>query len=104
MAALICGLVASWCTSNAYSLRAWKAADDFSVTTGRTMVSIRSGIGLGLRPRARQGRELDHHGVRPEDLVGGGVGERHHVHPGDVAPGEIDVVRRGRAGGEHADL
>src|SRR5438876_9804635 len=36
MAALICGLLASEWTRNAYSLRAPYAADDFSVTTGRT--------------------------------------------------------------------
>src|SRR5690606_16643679 len=47
-AAAICGLEASGCTSNAYSPRSWKAADDFSVTSGRTATWWSAGILLPL--------------------------------------------------------
>src|SRR4029077_2220752 len=106
IAALICGLVASECTRNAYSLRAPYAADDFSVTTGRTMVSCSSGIARLLRVllgRALiQRADLHDDRLRPEDLVRGRIGEPHHVDVRDVAAREIDVGRvRGR---EHKDL
>src|SRR5712691_11086926 len=39
-------LLASGCTSNAYSFRVWYAAELFSVTTGRTMISCSAGIYL----------------------------------------------------------
>src|SRR5439155_4671114 len=73
IAALICGLVASECTRNAYSLRAPYAADDFSVITGRTIVSCSSGIARLLRfllgCALIQRADLHHHGLRPEELV-----------------------------------
>src|SRR5437870_7105031 len=73
MAARICGLVASECTRNAYSLRAPYAADDFSVITGRTIVSCSSGIARLLRfllgCALIQRADLHHHGLRPEELV-----------------------------------
>src|SRR2546425_11795905 len=40
----ICGLVAAVSTRKAYSLRAWYAAEDFSVMTGPTISRCRSGI------------------------------------------------------------
>src|ERR1700694_722232 len=96
IAALICGLVASRWTRNAYSLRAPYAADDFSVTTGRTMVACRSGIGrLLVRRAAFQRAELHHDRLRPEHFVRGRVGEPHDVHVGNVAAREVDVVRGG---------
>src|SRR5436190_1587260 len=83
------GSVASECTRNAYSLRAPYAADDFSVITGRTIVSCSSGIARLLRfllgCALIQRADLHHHGLRPEDLVRRRVGEAHHVHAGDVA-------------------
>src|SRR5947207_14121615 len=96
IAALICGLVASECTRNAYSLRAPYAADDFSVITGRTIVSCSSGIarllrfllGCALIPRA----DLHHHGLRPEALVRRRVDAAHHVHAGDVPPPPAQVA------------
>src|SRR2546427_9101462 len=42
IAARIWGFVASRCTRNAYSLRAAYAAEDFSVTTGPTIVDRKS--------------------------------------------------------------
>src|SRR6267154_19072 len=103
IAALICGLVASECTRNAYSLRAPYAADDFSVTTGRTMVSCSSGIARLLLGRAfLEGADLHHHRLGPEDLVRGRVGEAHHADVGDVSAREVHVVRI--AGGEHQNL
>src|SRR5688572_3271722 len=89
IAALICGLVASACTRNAYSLRAPYAADDFSVTTGRTMVACSSGIARLLllpgRRRLLERADFHHDRLGPEDLVGRRVGEAHHLHVGDVA-------------------
>src|ERR1700740_3381786 len=95
MAALICGLVASLCTRNAYSLRAPYAADDFSVTTGRTIVSCSSGIVrlLLLRRTFFERADLHDYGLRPHDVVGRRVGEAHHLHVGNVAARQIDVVR-----------
>src|SRR2546426_9528940 len=120
IAARICGLVASGCTRNAYSLRAPYAADDFSVTTGATMVWCSSGSarprGGGrpdrralLRPlplplRLPQRRKLHHDGIGPQDLVRGGIAEPHHVHVRDVATREVHVVRVGGAGREHQHL
>src|SRR6267154_931495 len=108
IAALICGLDASLCTRNAYSLRAPYAADDFSVTTGRTIVSCSSGIVRLLRLlrlfRARalvQRPDFDHDRLRPQDLVRRRVGEPHHAHVRDVAPGEVDVVRVGGGQQQH---
>src|SRR5712664_4337421 len=106
MAALICGLVASECTRNAYSLRAPYAADDFSVTTGRTIRSCSSGIGRLLRLLLRRAlverADLHDHRLRPEDLVRRCVGETHHVHVGEVAARQVNVVRIRRR--EHQDL
>src|SRR3989441_3807408 len=95
-AALICGLVASERTRNAYSLRAPYAADDFSVTTGATIVRWSSGIG-GLRLPAllTQRGELHEDRIGPENRVGRRVGEAHHLHPRQVAAGEVDVGRVG---------
>src|SRR5258708_32981049 len=94
MAALICGLLASEWTRNAYSLRAPYAADDFSVTTGRTMVLGRSGIvRLLLTGTFVQRADFHDHRLRPEDLVRRRIGEAHHVHVRDIAGREIDVVR-----------
>src|SRR6266513_1686110 len=108
IAALICGFVASLCTRNAYSLRAPYAADDFSVTTGRTIVSCSSGIVRLLRLfrllRARafvQRTDFDHDRLRPQDLVRRRVGEPHHAHVRDVATGEVDVVRVGGGQQQH---
>src|SRR5256885_5313163 len=70
MAALICGLLASEWTRNAYSLRAPYAADDFSVTTGRTMVLCRSGIvRLLLTGAFVQRADFHDDRLRPENLV-----------------------------------
>src|SRR2546427_289133 len=106
MAALICGLVASECTRNAYSLRAPYAPDDFSVTTGRTIRSYSSGITRLLRLLLRRAlierTDLHDHRLRPEDFVRRCVGEAHHMHVGDVAARQVDVVRV--AGREHQDL
>src|SRR5437867_12972369 len=44
IAARICGLVAAVSTRKAYSLRAWYAAEDFSVMTGPTIRRCWSGI------------------------------------------------------------
>src|SRR2546426_524472 len=94
MAALICGLLASEWTRNAYSLRAPYAADDFSVTTGRTMVLCRSGIvRLLLTGAFVQRADFHDDRLRPEDLIRRRIGEAHHVHVRDVAAREIDVVR-----------
>src|SRR3989442_510263 len=94
MAALICGLLASEWTRNAYSLRAPYAADDFSVTTGRTMVLCRSGIvRLLLTGAFVQRADFHDDRPRPENLVRRRIGETHHVHVRDVAAREIDVVR-----------
>src|SRR5438445_8872321 len=102
MAARICGLVASGCTRNAYSLRAPYAADDFSVTTGPTIVWCSSGIGglrrLGVTRSLAEPRELDDTGVRPETLVPGRVPEPHHLQVGAVTAGEGPVVGRARPG------
>src|SRR3989441_334407 len=108
IAARICGLVAAVSTRKAYSLRAWYAAEDFSVITGPTIKRCWSGISSPLLPlcllrrlAALQRRQLHHHGVRPQDLVRGRVREPHHEHVGDVPPREVDVVRARRAGREH---
>src|SRR5206468_9578238 len=78
IAARICGLVAAVSTRKAYSLRAWYAAEDFSVMTGPTIRRCWSGIrgsplplSLGLLRRlgSLQRRQLHHHRVRPQDLV-----------------------------------
>src|SRR6266567_1128356 len=89
-AALICGFVAAMWTRNAYSLRAAYAADDFSVTTGPTINAWMSGI---LGSFGAQRRQLDHHRVRPENLVGRGIREAQHLHGRQVAPRQIDVGR-----------
>src|SRR3989449_2898861 len=108
MAARICGLVASGCTRNAYSLRAPYAADDFSVTTGPTIVWCSSGIGglrrLGVTRSLAERRELDDHGVRPENLVRGRVHEPHHLQVRDVTAREVHVVRMRRPGREDEHL
>src|SRR3989441_12320903 len=93
IAARIWGFVASRCTRRVYSLRAAYAAEDFSVTTGLTIVSCSSGI-EHLRRLVRSGErgQLDHHRVGPEDLVGRRVREPHDVHAGDVAAREGHVV------------
>src|SRR3989454_3572862 len=111
IAARICGLVAAVSTRKAYSLRAWYAAEDFSVITGPTISRCRSGIrGPLLFPRrllrlgSFQRRQLHHHRVRPQDLVRRRVREPHHVHVGDVPPRQVDVVRARRAGREHQHL
>src|SRR2546426_8434318 len=105
MAARICGLVASERTRNAYSLRAPYAADDFSVTTGATIVRWSSGIG-GLRLPAllTQRGELHEDRIGPENRVGRRVGEAHHLHPRQVAAGEVDVGRVGVPGGQQQHL
>src|SRR2546425_1414263 len=84
IAARICGLVAAVSTRKAYSLRAWYAAEDFSVITGPTIKRCWSGISSPLLPlcllrrlAALQRRQLHHHGVRPQDLVRGRVREPH---------------------------
>src|SRR5438445_4766536 len=95
------------CSSD-LSLRAWYAAEDFSVITGPTIRRCWSGISSRLLPlcllrrlAALQRRQLHHHGVRPQDLVRGRVRKPHHEHVGDVPPREVDVVRARRAGREH---
>src|SRR6266480_2260074 len=111
IAARICGLVAAVSTRKAYSLRAWYAAEDFSVMTGPTIRRCWSGIrGLPLpfrllgRLGSLQRRQLHHHRVRPQDLVRRRVHEPHDVDVGDVAPREVHVVRARRAGREHQHL
>src|SRR5438128_7299741 len=111
IAARICGLVAAVSTRKAYSLRAWYAAEDFSVMTGPTIRRCWSGIcrpSLSLcllrRLGSFQRRQLHHHRVRPQDLVRRRVREPHHVHVGDVPSREVDVVRARRAGRENQDL
>src|SRR5205814_854004 len=93
------------CTRNAYSFRAWNAAEDFSVITGPTIKWCCSGIlGLRLLGGGTQRRQLGDHRIRPQDLVRGGVGEPHHVHLRQVAARQIAVVRVRRARRHHQHL
>src|SRR5439155_2900537 len=108
IAARICGLVAAVSTRKAYSLRAWYAAEDFSVMTGPTIRRCWSGIcrpSLSLRLLRRLGsfqrRQLHHHRVRPQNLVCRLLREKKNGHVGRRRYRRVHRVRARRRPRDH---
>src|SRR5215210_6738359 len=106
-------LLASLATTKVYAPSRSSMSWLFSVTRGRTITSLMlrihhllgivrllGGGGAGLH--GVQGGLLDHELARHHHVVGARLGERHHLHAGEVAGRQVHVLLRAVGQDQHA--